>query len=68
LAIQIGTSSPVYGFTAKAPVKTPSLAAPSPVRSAASVFRMRWTNASTSARRSGAVTSATSGCSGASTT
>ena len=68
LAIQTGTSSPVNGFTARAPVKTPSLGAPSPVRSAASVFRIRATKASTSARRSGAVSCATSGCSGASTT
>jgi hypothetical protein len=67
-AIQTGTASPVYGFTAVAPVKTPSFGADSPVRSTASVFFMRATNASTSARRSGDVTRAMSGCSGARTT
>ncbi len=68
LAIQTGTSSPVNGFTARAPVKTPSLGALSPVRSAASVRFIRATKASTSARAPARSASRPGGAPGASTT
>jgi hypothetical protein len=57
----------VNGFTAQAPVKTPSFSVSALVRATLSVRRILSTNAATSFRLSSTTMDSTSGCSGAST-
>ena len=61
LATQIGTGWPVNGLMAWPPVNTPSLGAPSAVRSIFPIAAIRAAKASTSALREGVVRLSTIG-------